>query len=168
MRVAIIVLGVLLCSSANGEPQSWMKSDDPDTLRYMADVKSCPISEAALDELVKGILIRSRLKPQLFFDMEKLEKASQEEQAKYFQQERFGFSVYLKCTELIGRPDRIVFDLDVSFVRWLPIRGRLFSERLPYGSFGVTDEDRLKANVKEAVERLVTDYLKANFALTPE
>ena len=64
MRVAIIVLGVLLCSAANAEPQSWMKSDDPDTLRYMVDVDSCPISKAALDELVTGILIRSRLKPQ--------------------------------------------------------------------------------------------------------
>ena len=171
MRVAVIVLGIFLCSAANAEPQSWMKSDDPDTLRYMVDVNSCPISKAALDELVTGILIRSRLKPQLFFDMENLDKATPEEQVRffqYFQQENFGFLVFLQCVQISGQPGWFIYDLDVRFLRYLPKWGRPFYEVPPYGTAGIINDAGLKAEVKERVEDLVTDYLKANFDLASE
>ena len=171
MRVAVIVLGVLLCSATNAEPQSWMKSDDPDTLRYMVDVDSCPISKAALDELVTGILIRSRLKPKLFLDMQILEKGTTEERVKFFQffqQEHLGFQVFLQCGKMDDRLGSFIYQLDVHFLRYLPEQGRPFYEVPPYGGFGVMNEADIKAEVKERVESLVTDYLKANFDLTSE
>ena len=68
MRVAIIILGVLLCSAATAEPQPWMKKENPDTLHYIAGVTSeCPISELDIRVIVNGILIRSRLRPGEYF-----------------------------------------------------------------------------------------------------
>ena len=168
---SLLIAAVLLFFSTqlHGEPRLWMFRMEPETLRYEVDVESeCPISTPALEEMVKGILIRSRLKPQVYLDVEQLERATATEKTMYLQQERFGFRVGLGCMEIPSQAGWFVYRLDIRFVRYLPDLQRNVYESEPYGAFGLNDEIGLNVKVKERVEALVTDYLQANFDLTPE
>jgi hypothetical protein len=149
MRTGILILGVLLCSAATAEPQPWMKSSDSESLRYVVVVNpDCPVSEAELRSTIDGLLIRSRLRPGDF------------RQNPYF----LGFYVGIECMHHEGR--LFVYSIDTSFIRlaW----SRFLLETPTYGTLGLGSKVEISNDVRSSVERLVTDYLQANFDLTPE
>ena len=149
MRVAIIVLGVLLCSAATAEPQPWMKKENPETLRSVVVVNSeCKVSTEDVQKVVDGVLIRSRLKPGDYLNSP----------------DDFGFIVMLDCSQ----GAQFIIDADVRFVRYIPYLGRNLFETHVYGTYGVGRPEGILETVKGHVEELVTDYLQANFELAPE
>ena len=150
MRVAIIVLGVLLCSAATAEPKPWIRKEHPDTLYFTQFVHpDCPVSEAKLREEVNGVLIRSRIRPGDY----------------YTSTEELGFYLLLNCWE--EQKPLVIFGLNVFFIRWLD--GRPLIEFHPmYGMIGRGNEESIKEAIRGQTERLVTDYLQANFNLAPE
>ena len=152
MKIATLALGILLCSAAIAEPQPWMKKENPDTLHFNAFAEpDCPFSNAELTDLVNGVLVRSRLRPGDYFDSEEV----------------FGFSVVVGCLEKEPGSQFFIYNIDISFIRYL--LGRNFTEIWPiYGGFGQGIPDSIKGQVKASVESLITDYLQANFDLAPE
>ena len=150
MRVAIIFFGAFLCSAANGEPQSWMQKDNPETLHFSAFISSeCPISEAEIEAVINGVLIRSRLRPGEYLSSP----------------ETSGSYVKIDCMDRTS--ELFVFTVSVNFIRYA--FGRIVADIYPdYGSFGVGEKSDMADSVRDAVERLVTDYLQANFDLAPE
>ena len=150
MRVVIIVFGVLLCSAAIAEPQPWMKKDNPDTLPGIVFIApKCGVTTAEIREIVDGILIRSRLRPGDYLTGT----------------DGLGFVVKVDCLNPIEHSASV--QIDIYFVR--NILGRILLEAYPaYGSFGVADSEEVNKSIRDGVEDLVTDYLQANFDLTPE
>ena len=151
MRVAIIVLGVLLCSAATAEPQPWMKKENPETLHSIVMVDTeCPVSQTEVKEIVNGVLIRSRLRTGDLTDADE-----------------FGFVVEIGCIKPKTITTTLTYKIDVDFIRW--VFNRPFLEALPsYGEFGRGDKADIANGTQATVERLVTDYLQANFDLAPE
>ena len=149
MRVAIVVLGVLLCSAATADPQPWMKKENPETLSAVVAVGiECPFTETEAKEVVHGVLIRSRLRP------------------RDWSTETLFIGVAVDCLETTNS-GLFIYDADVSFFRWE------FSRMLEevtgdYSNFGIGRRADILGSIRESVEGLVTDYLQANFDLAPE
>ena len=159
MRVEIIVLGALLCSAATAEPQYWMKKEDPETLHSAIYVSPrCDFTQEKVRQIVDGVLIRSRLKTGDYL-------RSSPQPGDYFtNHELFGFHVAVECGE--GTP--ATYNATAQFIRHIDDLGRSLLEPYAYGYFGAGESEDVLEVVKEVVEELVTDYLQANFDLTPE
>jgi hypothetical protein len=152
MKIATLALGILLCSAAIAEPQPWMKKENPETLSTLVIVGSaCPFSQSEVQEVVNGVLIRSRLRPGYYAT----------------DTDWLGFVVKFNCKKIAGLSEQVIFNLDVNFIRFY--QARTLVEPVPnYGILGNGTRDFILEATRGPVEELVTDYLQANFDLAPE
>ena len=159
MRVAITVLGILLCSAATAGPRYWMKKENPEELLSSVYVDDrCAISEEQVREVVDGVVIRSRLKTG---DYRIAEVASiLRGNLGPSSLKPFGFEVTIDCLQT---PPSL-FDANVKFVRRFPELNRSLYESAIYSHYGIGSSESILASVKGLVEQLVTDYLQANGA----
>jgi len=130
------------------ELEPWYKevlqAGNPNSLSYFtfAD-KDCGIDGALLDELLEGVLIRSRVKPIRGFD------------------DLIYLSVDVSCTSSVN-----AFSVSIRFGRYQPKPSILYD--VSYGGVGggtSLDPTYMLNGIKVGIEDAITDYISANFNL---
>lgn len=122
---------------------------DPNVLAREVWVGStCPINKAEANEVVDGVLIRARLKPDEYYDSS----------------QTMGFFVSVRCMRRQGT-DLFIYKVDVNFVQFAPIANRTLQWVNGYGSMGIGLKVDIRGAIRDGTERLVTDYIKVNFNL---
>ena len=125
-----------------------MIKDNPNDLAvYAYTYPYCPVTKSEIDEIAKGVLVRARIRP--------VERSSTES---------FHLFLHLKCAEPNDSPRTLVyFSIDfVSSSNGSIYRSGLFDRGW---HMGTADAQTIKSWVRESVEDVVADYLKANFDL---
>jgi len=127
-----------------------LKSNTPDTLGYYISVsEKCEFSEEDIEQIVQGVFIRSRIKPSA---------------TDWISLPEFYLSAVVQCVPLKNNNPVINFDVkwDLSY-RDLPNGTLYLSRDKNYGSLGIGPKEYLSTSIKNAIERAITDYVKANF-----
>jgi hypothetical protein len=150
MKATCGLCGLAMAFAALGQAEpdpAFLHATNPNGLATWVVVsdKCSGLSMAEAEEAVKGVLVRSRIKP---LDTPK-------------DGERLALWVSIDCLDA-----HTAFNVQVDFVRGANgsiVRGGLVG----YGIFGTYagDKNFLLASVKQSTEKAVTDYLKANFDL---
>ena len=125
-----------------------IKVDTPNQLAYFVEMsKACPFTNETLQNIVDGVLIRSRIKP-LKDDI--------------FVSGRIYLSLEVSCVRLKsgGNPP---FSIRVNFARYEPYPAIIIDK--DFGTTGIGPADFIKQTFKETVENAVTAHIKANFNL---
>jgi hypothetical protein len=149
MKKLILLFSVFAAPTfAYADINDWLKKHNPDELAYFAAVSStCPISEKEMQEMVEGVFIRSRIRP--------LDKWTAGEVMLH---------IDLQC---IGDSDFQSYIVNVELEKpSVTADGTVLTTSLagnPYGAFGRGDASSIKNEIKDSVERALTDYIKANF-----
>jgi len=145
---AVWTLSLLLLSGvASADPEPWMKKEKPDELGvYVERESECP--EFDIQELVHGVLIRSRVRPLPFTDTPELY-----------------LNVNVRCIELDNQPNFYSFSSDIRFSYRASLGTYLLYEFPAYGTLGHGGSAFIQQSIKESVESAITDYLQANFDL---
>ena len=151
MKKLLLALAMILfAGSAYAEQPDWfyqaIKQDNPNELAYYAESHDCPITEDEVKGIVEGVLIRSRVKP-LGGDA-------------IFSATLFLY-INIKCIKL--ESNNPIFDIQADFGQYKTMPATLYLGALGYT--GIGDKDYLTLEVKNAVERAMTAYIKANFDL---
>jgi len=132
------------------EGSTWLTKDDPGTLYVTTSAEGdCPLSAKNLDKLVKGVIIRSRIKP-----------------AEGWNPHETALNVDLVCLKREGNSP--VYESTVQFVKiHLNDDGMVLLTHMmeDYGSLGIGDKSFVSQSLKDSTEAAITDYLKANFDL---
>ena len=152
-RAIVLLSSILSMTSAASYAAEvhFLTKDEPDTLFAMTfSGPDCPVASEELDRLVKGVMIRSRIKP-----------------AEHWMPLEVVLAVNLKCLKL--ESNNPIFDLSVRFVRLSPtddesllVTSRFFED---YGNLGIGDRSFISQSIKDSTEIAVTEYLKVNFDL---
>ncbi len=156
-RSVLILLALLAGSNAHSiDAPDWLKEtlkqSNPNELAYIVFADACGFSEEDLDELVKGVLIRSRIKPSGDWALANLY-----------------LSVVVQCMDITvgGRKTGKVIQAKVDFGRRNPKPAILYDSG--FGTLLISvKEDYALSRIKAAVEDAVTAYLEANFELSPD
>lgn len=148
MRLLSLLLLLPALSFAEGD--EWLKKDNPNELAVIARTYNCPVSTTELQDLAKGVLIRSRIKP--------LGGWTPSVVALY---------AYIDC---IKPADVYVFRYDLYFARFSdsPFSDDPVITHTPlwdYSNVGIGQASFITESIKLAIEEAITDYLKANFDL---
>ena len=119
------------------------KTDDPNTLYVLTSMDSdCETSKKQLDKIVKGSLIRSRIKPTDEYTEPLL-------------------NVQLICMD-IGHNNPFYFIITrfgyYDYDRKTPV---FFSSQ--YNKFGIGDKQVTETAIKDRVDEAMEDYIQANF-----
>ena len=120
-----------------------LETDDPNTLYVLTSMDSdCETSKKQLDKIVKGSLIRSRIKPTDEYTEPLL-------------------NVHLGCMDIVhNNPFYFIitrfgyYDYD----RKTPV---FFSSQ--YNKFGIGDKQVIETAIKDRVDEAMEDYIQANF-----
>ena len=120
-----------------------LETDDPNTLYVLTSMDSdCETSKKQLDKIVKGSLIRSRIKPTDEYTEPLL-------------------SVHLGCMD-IGHNNPFYFIITTfgyyDYDRKTPV---FFSSQ--YNKFGIGDKQVIETAIKDRVDEAMEDYIQANF-----
>jgi len=151
--VLLVLLLVLLLILQLGHAQipTWfhgaIKVDNPNQLLYWAGAdKVCPVTEGAMQEIIEGVFIRSRVKPvkEAIFDPGSIY-----------------LDVSLSC--LKREENWYVYHIGVWFSRYSPTPAVKFDHN--FGTTGIGADTNITAAIKETVEAAITEYIKANFDL---
>ena len=146
----LMIVFLLIPVLAIGEPRPHLKKDNPNELGWLASAASeCPMTDDEVAEVLKGVLIRSRIKPVPLTD---------------------GLGIYVDVVCYgVNSSTQYAFSIDVDFVDKLQVEGWLVPIRYMYGdgydAIGIQNKEALMQATKDSVERAITDYLKANFDL---
>jgi hypothetical protein len=157
LTALLLLLPVFALAEPGGNPLR--KKDNPDELQYYTSIGpkgSCPISRVALEEIVRGVFVRSRIKP-----------------ARWNENDTSNRELYLFVDVSCYDPPEIYpmffYNIEAGFGERMEVRDRSLPVRFfvnkHYGSIGVVDDSGLRSRVKSRVEEAMTDYLKANFNL---
>lgn len=149
MRTALFaaILFLLACNVL-ADPQPWMKQDNPNELPLAFGITdTCRASEETYKDIVRGVLIRSRIK-QGDSDVTRLH-----------------LIVDVSCGQLVGTSDsEFAFRLGIYF--GIRTEDGDFTVHYPgYGVYGIESELGLQDALKDSSEDAITDYLQANFDL---
>lgn len=129
---------------------SWIVKENPDVLYVGTFAHSdCPISGKELEKLVKGVMIRSRIKP-----------------AESWGAFEPTLQVTVNCLPLQG--NNPVFHSSVQFKKMLidDNDDLLYIHRASdYGTIGIGEKSFITQSLKDSTEAAITEYLKANFDL---
>jgi len=148
-RLALFAL--LLPSIVLAEGLTWLEKDNPNELYFLAAVASdCSMTDERLQSLVKGVLVRSRIKP-----------------ASSWNPNETTLEIILNCMKIDGGDP--VFNLVIRFKKIIEQNDDgeyvfLITDR-HYGAFGMGDSGAISQAVKEGVEIAITDYIEVNFVL---
>lgn len=126
------------------EFETALKSDNPDELAYYASMDTeCPVSRNALENMVEGVIVRSRVKPTNYSDATDVY-----------------LNVVLSClaAEAGNRQIGYTYFLDVRFGR----PGTILLYDRQFGVLGLIPNDKILDELKNHVEAAVTAYIKAN------
>jgi hypothetical protein len=151
MRILVMFVTTLLftpTSHAQAHPE-WLndalKVDNPNELAYWSAINSeCPLTGEELDSIVKGVLLRSRIKP--------LEDQILEAGTVYL-------NVSVQCTSVVA-DNKHAYYIRAEFGRYNPPPPVLFDA--PVYRVGIGDKDFIKQNCEDVVESAVTLFIKAN------
>lgn len=162
----VFLVGVLLIVPVNAygqakENRSLIKPTPGQLMPLLVLSPNCPVQIPDVDKLVRGILIRSRVKPLDSWDDE------------------LYMTVNVMCTEQVRRTDLVAFSVIVYFAKpaFHTVGGDLagverfvFADRLlDYWGVGLSDgqggKDYMLKVVRNTTERAVTDFMAANFDL---
>lgn len=150
----LIMIGTLLLvifQDASGELSPGLavvlKQDEPNELAYfVATSDSCPVSTRTAENIVKGVFVRSRIKP-LGGDA--------------WMTKKIHLSVQMSCVRVSGASP--IYSTEVFFSA---ISSGLIIRFAPnLGVLGIGSKDYHEQAIKDAVEEAVTQYLEANFDL---
>jgi len=153
----LILFVLMLPMVALADPQPWMKKENPNELGVDTwSTDSCPITNSELQELVEGVLVRSRIKPVSFVG--ELGRGNPY------------LDVLLDCGADNTSLQRSPVDVRIDFIQSVFIEGkgniRVRLGQIPAGSrFGVGNIEDIKQAIKDELEEVVADYLQANFDL---
>ena len=147
----------LLPIIASADTSEWLKKENPNELRVITLISTtCPSTEKEYRDIAEGVLVRSRIKP--------LEMPGMHELALY---------VHLACID--SGNDNLPISLTVHFGKAIrdehgtTLKTALSPKYFRYfDQTGSTGVDVIEAQLREAVENAVTDYLEANFDLGKE
>ena len=120
-----------------------LETDDPNTLYVLTSIDSdCETSKKQLDKIVKGSLIRSRIKPVDEYTEPMI-------------------NVQLRCLNL--KNNNPVYEVTTRFGfydydRKTPV---FFSSQ--YNKFGIGDKQVIETAIKDRVDEAMEDYIQANF-----
>lgn len=148
-RLALTLL--MMPMLASGNPESWMRKENPNELGLWSfTTDTCPFSSDEIEEELANVLVRSRIKPVHF---------AVSDPYVYVNVQCFPFKqdpdFYSMMTTIDFVNVGTLADGTETYVRvgTDPHLGGLFRGRKEY----------LKASVREYMERIVADYLRANF-----
>jgi hypothetical protein len=144
-RLLLVLLLGCACftQAAHADPQPWMKRNDPDTLGVSVEVqvlKECASFD--IDDVVRGVLIRARLKP-----------------VEFTQTPDLWLRVILQCYP--PREQRYLYILKIDFGTYKGASLRYYPDDYGSGSFDAADAESIERAVHDGVERAITDYLEA-------
>ena len=146
-RLALIAL--LLPSIVMAEALTWLEKDNPNELWFLAVSTNCPVTDEALNYLVQGVLIRSRIKS-----------------APNWATNGLHLAVFLDCFEDTSDSGRHVFDLDIQFRRFIERNDDYVwvyaATLVNYGTFGLARAEIIEQSVNKRVENAIADYLESN------
>ena len=154
MRVIVTVLLVLLAYPATHAEVSWWqkiayKVDDPNQLAMASMVDSdCPVSDDELSSAIRGVLIRSHIKPRI---------------VNVWYHQELSLHVALDCDQIDH--NNTTYTVKVRFANWSADNGVPMFYVTDYGSFGVGDKILIETAITQSVERAVTEFLEANLDL---
>ena len=149
----ILMIAFLLPVIALADPQPFMTKANPEQIYIDPTVGAgCPISEGALIDEISGPFVRARIK--LLSEIDELPV----------------LFVTLDCQEVLPDQKNFIWIFFADFVgsavladgNPYPVR---YGTEVDYAFFGRGDWDSARSAIREQVENLVTDYLKANFDL---
>ena len=149
-RLALLVL--MFPIIAAGDPQPWMKKENPNELGVFVFVtKRCPMADSELQELVEGVLVSSRIKPVSWVA------------------EDIYLDVDLDCTQSQSS-SHVIFNFVIDFTGVALLEGKgnvpvRFGKIKSGGVFGTASLNEVKQAMELQLEKVVTDYLQANFDL---
>ena len=139
---------VLAKTSQTPSKQSPLKRDNPDQLPVFVSVSDhCNMNEGDALNTVRGVLIRSRIKP--------LTVPSAKDP--------FELTVNVSCTS-----NHRAYAVTIDFTDIL--NGAYVRYGTGYGRFGIYNGHRefLSGEIEKTAENAITDYMKINFDLKPE
>ena len=149
MKKLIPLIALLLPAFASADVNPWLKDDKPEEMYATAiGAEGCPHSESEIEEILHGLLIRSRIKPSAEWNSGEV----------------------LLTVRLRGIEDSglYTYSLEVELARWHVVFGAIISTTImgdDYGSYGRDTKSGITRIVKESAENALTDYMKANFDL---
>lgn len=151
LKKTILLIGLLLSTaSVSAEVPDWLdkaiKVSNPNQLAYFVDANGCPLKKEELQDIVEGLLIRSRIKP-LKEDI--------------FVKDRVYLSLGLTCTKGNGGHS---FAITSQFGRYYPSPAVLLFD-YDFGSMGAGSKTFIEQVFKSKVENAVTAFVKSNFNL---
>lgn len=154
MKLKIFVLLVLLLFSQLGHADDWLhqaiKVDNPNELAFWVKFGGeCPVTKEAVQKIVEGVFIRSRVKP--------LKAEAIREPGRIY------MSVDLFCFKSDPSYDWVAYRIALTFGRFSPSPAILFDR--DFGSVGTGGKESISTTIKERVEAAITEYIKANFDL---
>jgi len=140
----LFIAMTLLSTHAMGEePPQWfydaIKVDNPNQLAYFLSMaKVCPFTKEALEEIVDGVFVRSRIKP--------LKEGA-----------FWGAPVYLSLSVncMSRKNSNPIYVIGMRFGRYKPLPAVLFDKDLG-PNFGIGRPETIKQIFKENVERAIT------------
>ena len=167
----LLVLLLILPSVAYG--QTWLVTDNPNEIyTYLEVNKDCPGELTEYEEIVEGVLVRSRLKTEIgritfaqVHDPETNEPTGEWITHRMVGDAKPFLNIVLSCGKE-WKDTMHLFKIDARFayIGSYPPITLLFDypRSIP---FGAENLEVIKSNLKQSVEVLITRYLKANFDL---
>ena len=161
IAAAVLLVAFAYPAAGQTENPSPLKVENPDTIKvaYLQE-PDCPGTEDSINEMIDGLLVRSRLKrSNVPFDMWMgnpislvvLTECGRSEQGHYIYSASAGFREAVMIERSSGK-----------------VLAYVFHNPFSYGRIGMGSDDykeTVRTAVRSAVERALTDYLKANFDL---
>ena len=134
-------LVMLLAGEVHASPAQIKKyTTSSDELQYLASFSDlCGVNRENAINTIEGVMIRSRIVP------------------KYGIDDTFLW-VNLSCLDRDSLNP--IFTLSVRYA--IELEGEIWEMAQDYGSFGVGDEDTMNDEIKDAIERAVTDLILAH------
>jgi len=146
----IILITLLLLSSVVSAADWFLKNDNPDEIGFVRLVSGdCPISESRIDDIIEAEIIRSRIKPVDGWVPDSIALHVQIYCIKLSVDNRHFFYVSFKLAQFT-KPDENAMPLITTV---------LYQE---YGAHGAGRLEDFERSIREATEKSMTDYLKAN------
>lgn len=158
---AVVVVFLVAIVELNADIPDWVLdaiyevTDDPDSVYFNTYVDlDCPLEFSEIGDIVKGELIRSRIKPLHWLDRPEGSEGL------------LVLDVELSCLER----DRLnpVFNVDTFFgLYWFDddVYSGSVLINWGFGSFGVGGREFILRSLEDSVEDAITAYVKANFDL---
>ena len=153
MRSVLVGLFLLLSfQGAHGqEIPGWLaevlRQAEPDELAYFVGASpDCSITEEEIETIVKGVFVRSRIKPLGGYE--------------YLSKDVY-LNVALQCLPIDN--NNPIYLIDVKFGKASGPAFILYERS--FGSFGINTDKTIKQSIKSGAEAAITAYLQANFDL---